>query len=287
VSEIASALRFAKGHGTHNDFVIIDDLEGELSLSPAQIQAICDRRGGIGADGVLRVVRTASFPALVALGDLTEAEYFMDYTNADGSVSAMCGNGIRVFARHLVDEGLVDADVIRIATRDGVKTVTLDEGGATVDMGVVELVEGDAEVSVDDRTWPAIAVLAGNPNAVAFVDDLNDAGSLLDPPGLQPARMFPDSANVEFVVRIGERHLAMRVFERGSGETRSCGTGAVAAAFASAHHFGDTGHRSEWRVDVPGGRLTVTLSGDRAQLAGNAVIVAHGVLDADLLAVRA
>jgi len=283
----ALSLRFTKGHGTHNDFVIIDDLDGELSLSAAQIQAICDRRGGIGADGVLRVVRTTAFPALLALGDQTEAEFFMDYVNSDGSVSAMCGNGIRVFARHLLDEGLVDSDLIRIATRDGVKTVVLDDTGATVDMGRTELIEGDAQVTVDGRTFPAIGVRVGNPNAVVFVDDLNDAGALLDPPGLAPAEMFPEAANVEFVVRVGERHLAMRVFERGSGETRSCGTGAVAAAVASAGHFGDTGHRSEWRIDVPGGRLTVTLNGDEAQLTGNAVIVAHGVLAPDLLAVRA
>jgi diaminopimelate epimerase len=284
---MVAALPFTKGHGTHNDFVIIDDLDGELSLSAAQVQAICDRRGGIGADGLLRVVRTAAFPALLALGDQTEAEFFMDYMNADGSISAMCGNGIRVFARHLADEGLVESDIIRIATRDGVKTVALDNTGATVDMGRTQVIDGDAQVTVEGRTYPAIGVRVGNPNAVVFVDDLNEAGSLLDPPGLAPAQMFPDAANVEFVVRIGERHLAMRVFERGSGETRSCGTGAVAAAVASARHFGDTGNRNEWRIDVPGGRLTVTLNGDEAQLAGNAVIVAHGVLDADLLAVRA
>jgi diaminopimelate epimerase len=210
----------------------------------------------------------------------------MDYRNSDGSVSEMCGNGIRVFARHLVDEGLATSP-IPVATRDGVKVLTVEGDLITADMGSPKVL-GETTVGVRDgaaggeRSWPACHVDMGNPHAVAFVDDLADAGTLLEPPSHDPA-IYPHGVNVEFVVRRGERHVALRVHERGSGETRSCGTGACAVMVAAALADGVTGPPAEdtaYRVDVPGGTLTVTWTADdRVLLTGPAVVVARGTTD--------
>jgi diaminopimelate epimerase len=273
---------FLKGHGTENDFVLLPDPDGRVhgDLSPERVRALCDRRAGIGGDGVLRVVRSTSADA-----QPDSAEWFMDYRNADGSVAEMCGNGIRLFVRYLVDEGLADGSApILVDTRDGVKTLTVDGDLVTVDMGTPKLL-GDTAVSVGERTWPARHVDMGNPHAVAFVDSLDDAGRLLDAPR-HDADVYPDGVNVEFVVRRGDRHVAMRVHERGSGETRSCGTGACAVMVAAAtaddnrpavgNGFTDVAYR----VDVPGGTLTVTWTADdRVLLTGPAVIVASGETD--------
>jgi diaminopimelate epimerase len=259
---------FLKGHGTENDFVLLPDLDDRLDLTPAQVAAICDRRSGIGADGLLRIVRDST----------GAAPWFMDYRNADGSVVEMCGNGIRVFARYLVDAGLDDPGQLSINTRDGVKRVCVGvDGDVTVDMGVARFSGPDElTVAVGDSVWPATAVDVGNPHAVAFVDSLSDAGDLLLPPVVDPA--FPNGVNVEFVVREGERHLAMRVHERGVGETRSCGTGACAVMVAAARLDG-AAPASSYVVDVPGGRLTVATRADgHIELAGPAVIVATGEL---------
>jgi diaminopimelate epimerase len=265
---------FLKGHGTENDFVLLPDLDGSVhgELSAEQmaqrVRALCDRRAGIGGDGVLRVVRAIS----------PDAEWFMDYRNSDGSLSEMCGNGIRLFARYLVDEGLADRSrPIRVDTRDGVKTLTVDGDLITADMGTPKVL-GESAVSVGERTWPARHVDMGNPHAVAFVDSLDDAGRLFDPPTHDPS-VYPDGVNVEFVVRRGDRHVAMRVHERGSGETRSCGTGACAVmvAAATADDNRPAGSDVAYRVDVPGGTLTVTWTADdRVLLTGPAVIVASG-----------
>jgi len=260
-----------KGHGTENDFVLLPDHDGTLhgDLESTFVADLCDRRRGLGADGVLRVIRSS------ALGVDTDAEWFMDYRNADGSISEMCGNGIRVFARHLVDAGLVDGDhVVPIGTRDGVKDVTIEGPFVSVDMGVPQL-RGTSKVRVADRLWEAQDVRTGNPHAVVHVDVLTDAGSLLDEPDFDPLT-YPDGVNVEFVVRRDERHIAMRVHERGSGETRSCGTGACAAAVATMVLDG-AARPATYCVDVPGGRLTVTWTPDGHMiLAGPAEIVASG-----------
>jgi len=270
---------FLKGHGTENDFVLLPDLDGTVhgELSDEQmaerVRALCDRRAGIGGDGVLRVVRAIS----------PDAEWFMDYRNSDGSLSEMCGNGIRLFVRYLVDHGLADGSApIPVDTRDGVKTLTVDGDLITADLGTPKIL-GDTAVSVGDRTWPARHVDMGNPHAVAFVDSLDDAGRLYDAPG-HDARVYPEGVNVEFVVRRGERHVAMRVHERGSGETRSCGTGAcavmVAAALADGARPADGHSDIAYRVDVPGGTLRVTWTADdRVLLTGPAVIVASGTTD--------
>ncbi|MEO5710138.1 MAG: diaminopimelate epimerase [Nocardioidaceae bacterium] len=278
---------FLKGHGTENDFVLLPDADGSrhADLTPELVAALCDRRAGIGADGVLRVVRSAAYddPAAVAVRD--DAEWFMDYRNGDGSTSEMCGNGIRVFARYLADhEGVDVTRPLAVGTRSGVKVLTFgSEGQVSVDLGE-PVVHGETMVSVGDRSWPAQHVSMGNPHAVAFVEDLADAGPLLDPPQHDPGE-YPDGVNVEFVVRRGDRHLAMRVHERGSGETRSCGTGAGAVMVAAAL-ADDSPPGTAYRVDVPGGRLEVTWTvgaGTRGtgtaghvELTGPAVIVAKG-----------
>ncbi|WP_377269087.1 diaminopimelate epimerase [Peterkaempfera sp. SMS 1(5)a] len=280
---------FLKGHGTENDFVIVPDPDGLLDIGPADVARLCDRRAGIGADGLLRVVRSAAHPE--AAGMAAEAEWFMDYRNADGSIAEMCGNGSRVFARYLAQAGHAEAGDLAIATRAGVRRVHLAKDGPdgpgeiTVDMGRAVLPGPDAiEVAVGARRWPARNVNMGNPHAVAFVDDLDQAGDLLTAPALSPAEAYPTGANVEFVVDRGPAHVAMRVHERGSGETRSCGTGACAVAVAAARRDGAdpavTGRPAAYRVDVAGGRLLITEHPDgRVEMTGPAVIVAHGTLD--------
>ncbi len=283
---------FLKGHGTENDFVLLPDEDGSVhgELDPTRVAALCDRRAGIGGDGVLRVIRTEAYDALAvsagARGQAAEgAVWFMDYRNSDGSMSEMCGNGIRVFARYLVDEGLVDparvatGEPIPVGTRDGVKLLTVhDDGSVTADMGSPKVL-GETTVAVEEVTWAARHVDMGNPHAVAFVADLAEAGTLLVAPRHDPA-VYPDGVNVEFVRRQGERHVAMRVHERGSGETRSCGTGACAVMVAAALADGATGPGPEdltYRVDLPGGTLSVTWTADdRILMTGPAVIVARG-----------
>jgi diaminopimelate epimerase len=273
---------FLKGHGTENDFVLLPDHDGSVhgDLSSARVRALCDRRAGIGADGVLRVIRTSALDSEsewpTAAPD--QPEWFMDYRNSDGSHSEMCGNGIRVFARHLWEEGLVpDGEPLPIGTKAGVKTVTHDGEVYTVDIGTARIL-GETKVAAGDRSWPAVHVDLGNPHAVAFVASLDEAGSLIREPAYDEV-LFPEGVNVEFVCRRGPDHVAMRVHERGSGETRSCGTGACAAAIAVAGQ-GAGEVAGTWRVDVPGGSLTV--SRDEAGhvfLTGPAVIVAQGTTD--------
>ncbi|MFK4146806.1 diaminopimelate epimerase [Streptomyces sp. NPDC004065] len=287
---MSTRIPFLKGHGTENDFVIVPDPENAVDLPPAAVAALCDRRAGIGGDGVLHVVRSAAHPEAREMA--AEAEWFMDYRNADGSVAEMCGNGVRVFARYLQHAGHVTEGDLAIATRGGVKAVHLAKpssaGGAgdiTVGMGRARLPEGEVTVSVGARTWPARNVNMGNPHAVAFVDDLAHAGDLLSAPPFSPAAAYPDGVNVEFVADRGPRHVAMRVHERGSGETRSCGTGACAVAVAAARRDGAdpavTGTPVTYTVDVPGGRLVITERPDgEIEMTGPAVIVAEGEIDA-------
>ncbi len=279
---------FLKGHGTENDFVVLPDPDGTLELSAAAVARLCDRRAGIGADGVLHVVRSAAHPDAAAMAG--EAEWFMDYRNADGSIAEMCGNGVRVFARYLEHAGSVKPGELPVATRAGVRGVRLaapaadgTPGDVTVDMGRALLPEGEVTVSVGARSWPARNVNMGNPHAVAFVEDLTHAGTLLEAPTVRAGAAYPDGVNVEFVVDRGPRHVALRVHERGSGETRSCGTGACAVMVAAARRDGVdpsvTGEPVTYTVDVPGGRLVITERPDGAvEMAGPAVIVAEGVL---------
>ncbi|MEV3890358.1 diaminopimelate epimerase [Streptomyces griseoincarnatus] len=284
---MSTRIAFLKGHGTENDFVIVPDPENALELSAAAVAALCDRRAGIGGDGLLHVVRSAAHPEARAMAD--EAEWFMDYRNGDGSVAEMCGNGVRVFARYLQHAGHVGEGDLAIATRGGVKTVHIaKDGDITVGMGRAVLPEGDVTVAVGERGWPARNVNMGNPHAVAFVADLADAGSLFAAPSVAPEAAYPDGVNVEFVVDRGPRHVAMRVHERGVGETRSCGTGACAVAVAAARRDGVdprvTGLPVTYTVDLPGGTLVITEQPDgRIEMTGPAVIVAEGAIEAEWL----
>jgi len=200
----------------------------------------------------------------------------MDYRNSDGSLSEMCGNGIRVLARFLATHADIDQrDPLPIATRAGVRTLTFEGSRITVDMGSPE-VFGSTTVTVGERSFEGRHISMGNPHAVAFVDDLADAGPLLDAPGHDDAT-YPDGVNVEFVARRGEHHVAMRVHERGSGETRSCGTGACAVMVAVA--MADRAERgTPYMVDLPGGTLEIVWTeDDRILMTGPAVLTAEGV----------
>jgi diaminopimelate epimerase len=265
---------FTKGHGTGNDFVVIPDPDGALDLSDDQVAVLCDRRFGIGADGILRVVRSAareggaddatSASAAIAAG----AEWFMDYRNADGSKAEMCGNGIRVFARYLADAGwaVVGEDPVLIGTRAGVKAVTRSELGFEADLGTWR-VEPD-EVLVRARGLgvprPGLGIDVGNPHIVVALSNAEEleALDLAVRPQLQPEPAR--GANIEFVVpsdplvREGVGSIRMRVFERGVGETLSCGTGVAAAALAVRHWAGPAAP-DHWVVDVPGGTLGVRM----------------------------
>ncbi len=266
-----------KGHGTENDFLVVPDPDGTVDLDPVAVAAMCHRRSGIGADGVLRVVRSTALDDPAAKAAAADGvEWFMDYRNADGSLSEMCGNGIRVFVRYLVRAGLVDDTApMPVGTRGGTRVVTVGgDGRISVDMGPAQ-VQGLTAVTVEGRRLEAAKVSVGNPHAVAFVDDLGAAGPLVEPPGHDPLD-FPDGVNVEFVVRTGDRAIAMRVHERGSGETRSCGTGACAAAVAFAEATG-VDRPASIDVGVPGGALEVRLRpDDGVDLVGPAVLVAEG-----------
>ncbi len=278
---------FLKGHGTENDFVILHDHEDRLELSDAAVARLCDRRAGIGGDGLLRVVRAAAHPEGRVMAG--EAEWFMDYRNGDGSVAEMCGNGVRVFAHSLRRAGLVPDGEVPVATRAGVRRVRPDaEGNVTVAMGRALFPGGQVKVTAAGRSWPGVHVDMGNPHAVVFVDDLADCGPLYEAPEVEPAQVYPHGTNVEFVVDRGPRHVALRVHERGAGETRSCGTGACAVMVAAARRDGADpaadGAPVTYTVDVPGGRLTVTERADGSvEMTGPAVIVAEGTLEPSLL----
>jgi diaminopimelate epimerase len=273
-------MRVLKGHGTENDFVLIPDLPGQLRLTPELVRALCDRHAGLGADGVLRVVRSENDPESVAMA--ADAAFFMDYRNADGSPAEMCGNGVRVFMRYLQSVRLVEHDAA-VATRGGIKRVqTSGDGDVTVQMGLPLLLTDRPVVTAAPLpARPAQAcVEMPNPHVVVRLDCLADlqALDLTHPPEVWPVR--PDGQNVEFVVAQGPRHLAMRVYERGVGETRSCGTGICAAVVAQAAAAGTGADGGSWRVDVPGGTCHVTWRRDgELELSGPAVIVAEIEVD--------
>ena len=282
-------IQFTKGHGTGNDFVLVLDAEGELNLSPKQIAAICDRHFGIGADGFIRVVKSSSIAeGKSCLEEEPSAFWFMDYYNADGSTAEMCGNGVRVFARYLTERGLVtleDGQTLSVGTRAGVKDIQRNLAGFAVDMGRWKLEADEVLVHADqlDVARPGQGINVGNPHvvvALAHKDELNDL-QLFAAPILKPAA--PNGANVEFVVpedvKNGVGYISMRVYERGVGETLSCGTGICAAALATRHWAG-AGAPNTWQVTVPGGTLGVrmfpTEDGEHVGLSGAAELVFDG-----------
>lgn len=272
-------MEFTKGHGTGNDFVILPDPDGALELTPGLVAALCDRRRGIGGDGVLRVVRAAKHPEGAALAG--EAEWFMDYWNADGSYAEMCGNGARVFVRYLVAAGLADpaGETLPVATRAGVVRAVVQGDTIAVEMRRPRMYD-TASAALGGLTLAGTAVDVGNPHLVCALPASLDLGGLdlTRAPDVDPS-VFPSGVNVEFTTP-GEPvegtvgHVLMRVYERGSAETLSCGTGACAVAAVALRDAGrETGAIT---VDVPGGRLTVTVTDDTCWLSGPAVLVATG-----------
>lgn len=286
-------IAFTKGHGTGNDFVLFADPEGAIELGAGQLAALADRHFGVGGDGVIRAVRSANLPeGAAALDEDPAAEWFMDYHNADGSPAEMCGNGIRVYGAYLIAEGLLDlapGETVPIGTRGGVRQLSRTEDGFEVDLGPFAIA-GEAMVSARrlevDR--PGLAVGVGNPHVVVALadDDELEALDLGEAPVVTPAP--PDGANVEFVVPAdplisgGVGRIRMRVHERGSGETLSCGTGAAAAALATRSWAGQ-GAPDVWRVHVPGGEVGVrveqTPDGPHVFLSGPADLVFDGALE--------
>ena len=275
---------FTKSHGTENDFVLIPDADGQLDISPAQVEYLCNRRAGIGGDGLIRVVRTAHVEEFRHLAD--QAEWFMDYRNADGSIAEMCGNGTRVFAEYLREKGLVTTDTLSIATRAGVKRMAKVPLGWGVELGTWRLSRAEeaerrgmdsvVQVHGAPEPLPALSLDLGNPHTVVALprgvrlSDLNLEGE----PHVDPRPEF--GTNVEFVHAIEPGHISMRVHERGSGETRSCGTGAAAAALATWWWGGQPADQLDWTVDVLGGRLGVHIRGDDVALSGPAILIADG-----------
>ncbi|MDY6055112.1 diaminopimelate epimerase [Micrococcus sp.] len=298
------SLPFTKGHGTGNDFVLIADPEGNAHLEPEQVARLADRHQGIGADGVIRAVRSARLPeGETVLAEHPEAEWFMDYRNGDGSTAEMCGNGVRVFVHFLVESGLVEltpGQSLTIGTRAGARTVTRLERGYSIDMGTWTLLEPEqAEQNASDALVrlaglpdprPALSISMGNPHTVVPLTSLAELQTLdlHEAPLVEPVP--PHGTNVEFVaaheplVAEGVGRVRMRVHERGVGETQSCGTGACAAAAAMRLWAGAEGSDS-WLVEVPGGVLGVDFvaGGDGQEhvvLSGPAELVFEGELTA-------
>ncbi|GAA0800516.1 diaminopimelate epimerase [Spirilliplanes yamanashiensis] len=276
-------LAFTKGHGTGNDFVVLADPDGQLDLTPGLVAALCDRRRGIGADGVLRVIRAAKHPEGAGLAG--EAEWFMDYWNADGSFAEMCGNGVRVFVRYLLTHGLADGSAaggVPVATRAGLVRAVADGDTIAVDMGTPRVYDAST-ATMGPLTVPGTAVDCGNPHLVCALPAAVPLESLdLHTAPAHDAAVFPAGVNVEFTtpgepVDGADLHVRMRVHERGSGETLSCGTGALAVGAVALRDAGRA--TGVVAVDLPGGRLTVTVDERTAWLSGPAVLVATGTVD--------
>jgi diaminopimelate epimerase len=255
-------LRFTKMHGCGNDFVVVDDLAGEWDFDEDAISLLCDRHFGIGADGLI-LLRRATDP---------EADFFMVYHNADGSLAEMCGNGVRVFARFLDESGLLDGDTVAVQTLGGIKRIEIirDSTGmfalARVDMGTPELSAADIPttlvgdpvvdtmVSTELGDVPVTCVSMGNPHAVTWFDDVETAPVTTLGPLVETADSFPNKTNVEFAHVAAPDRIRLRVWERGVGETLACGTGACATLVAAAL-TGRTGRRAT--VELPGGDLDI------------------------------
>jgi diaminopimelate epimerase len=278
---------FAKGHGTQNDFVLLPDLDAKLTLTPAVVSALCDRRRGLGADGVLRVTTAGAVLAAGVLDrvpdGVTADDWYMDYRNADGSTAQMCGNGARVFAHYLRASGLESRHEFVVGSLAGPRPVVLHRVDATnadvsVDMGKTNTV-GEGQAVVGGRTFSGLAVDVGNPH-LACVDPALTVASLAALDVAAPVTFdnaqFPDGVNVEVLTAPADGAVNMRVHERGVGETRSCGTGTVAAAVAALSYVGAAS--GTLTVRIPGGDVVVTISEATSYLRGPSVLVARGEL---------
>ncbi|CAN2203164.1 DapF Diaminopimelate epimerase [Candidatus Nanopelagicaceae bacterium] len=263
------------GHGTQNDFLILFDENDAYSISPAQIAAMCDRNSGIGADGFIRIVKR-------------DGKWFMDYSNADGSVAEMCGNGIRVMARYLVTHNHQPEGIFAINTRAGIKHLRVPrEGDISVNMGQVTDEMEEVHVSHNGLSLTGYNISVGNPHAVVFVDSVDQVGSLDIAPTVTPTSSYPEGVNVEFVEITGPSVAKMRVHERGSGETKSCGTGTCAVALAATLKSGQR-LPAQWTIYPPGGTLIVDIDGhSNATLIGPAILLADHDISGYLNSVQA
>lgn len=283
-------VKFAKGHGTENDFVVLPDVDAAVALDAARVAALCDRRRGLGADGVLRVTTAGAALSAGVLDRLPEgvgaADWFMDYRNADGSVAQMCGNGVRVFAHYLRASGMESRDAFVVGSLAGPRPVTLHHADGTnaditVDMGKANTLGPGAAV-VGGRRFSGLAVDVGNPHLACVDPGLTvEALAALDvaAPVSFDESQFPEGVNVEIVTAPAGGAVHMRVHERGVGETRSCGTGTVAAAVAALVGAGSA--TGTLAVRVPGGEVVVTVTDDTCRLRGPSVLVAHGDIDGE------
>jgi diaminopimelate epimerase len=283
-------MEFSKGHGTQNDFVVLPDEDVRLDLRAEAVAALCDRQRGLGADGVLRVARTGALRDADVLEELPEGiaadDWFMDYRNADGSIAEMCGNGVRVFAHYLAATGRESRSDYVVGSRAGARPVVVHSvdgfrADVSVDMGIVREL-GTSTATVNGRVFTGLGIDVGNPH-LACVEPHLTRGALaqLDlsvAPGYDPA-LFPGGVNIELLTPLVDGAVDMRVYERGVGETRSCGTGTVAAAAAAVRYGGGAQDGSAVTVRIPGGAVTVRFAGERASLRGPSVLVATGQID--------
>ena len=282
-------MQFAKGHGTENDFLVLPDAQATLDLTAARVAALCDRRRGLGADGVLRVTTAGAALSAGVLDRLPDgvasADWYMDYRNADGSVAQMCGNGIRVFAHYLRASGMEARDEFVVGSPAGPRPITVHHADATradisVDMGKANALGSGGpafEAIVGGRRFAGLAVDVGNPHLACVDPDLTaDELAWLDvgaPVSFDRAQ-FPEGVNIEVLTAPADGAVRMRVHERGVGETRSCGTGTVAATVAALATIGAA--TGTLTVRVPGGDVVVTVTDATSYLRGPSVLVAHG-----------
>ena len=284
-------MKFAKGHGTQNDFVVLPDPQAQLRLTGERVAALCDRRRGLGADGVLRITTAGAALSAGVLDRVPDGvaadDWYMDYRNADGSVAQMCGNGVRVFAHYLRASGMEARDEFVVGSLAGPRPVAVHHVDATtadisVDMGKANTLGSGGpafEATVGGRRFSGLAVDVGNPHLACVDPHLTpQALAALDvaAPVSFDAGQFPDGVNVEIVTAPADGAVHMRVHERGVGETRSCGTGTVAAAVAAL--AGSGAATGTLTVRVPGGQVVVTITDATSFLRGPSVLVAHGEL---------
>ena len=273
-------LNFTKMHGLGNDFVVIDGINQTVALDAAQIRRLADRHFGIGCDQVL----------LVEASDRPDADFRYRIFNADGGEVEQCGNGARCFARFVRNHGLTQKDELRVITAGGLLRLRLlPEGQVAVDMGQPRLEPADAPFFATERAprYPIAAdgveleigvVSMGNPHAVLLVDDVDHAPVAHLGPLLERHGRFPQRANVGFMQVIAPDHIRLRVFERGTGETLACGSGACAAVVVG-RLWGRL-----WpnvRVELPGGELSIHWAGEgeSVTLTGPATTVFEGWIE--------
>ena len=238
-------LGFTKMHGLGNDFIVIDNFNGRITLSEEQVRFLCDRQKGIGADGVILVE------------SYEDAHCFMNYYNADGSLAEMCGNGVRCVAKFLKDDFFKDRTKLRIATRAGIKEVEcLEDGTFSVNMG--KPVFSHTDFPMKPLTLEGLElhfVSMGNPHAVTFVPDVSTYDLAKLGPLIETDPHFPNKINFHIVEKKGNDTFKMKTWERGCGITLACGSGAC-AVYALTRT--EQGANKEVTLELPGGILSMS-----------------------------